>query len=64
MTPPPEVRQSRLIDRLLQGDTAVVAAHCGRRLGKCSQAGMVIWLLGDREVIQRFETVTNANTST
>src|SRR2546421_408538 len=41
-----------------QRDTAVVAAHRGRGLGRCLKAHMLPWLLVDRPALARITTTT------
>ncbi|MGK3201134.1 GNAT family N-acetyltransferase [Amycolatopsis sp. MEPSY49] len=43
-----------------QRDTAVVAAHRGRGLGRCVKARMVRWLLAERPGLARISTTTGA----
>ncbi|WP_372663196.1 GNAT family N-acetyltransferase [Amycolatopsis kentuckyensis] len=44
-----------------QRDTAVVAAHRGRGLGRCIKAHMVRWLLAERPAVARISTTTGAD---
>ena len=48
-------------DWAYQLDTAVLAAHRGRGLGRCLKAHMATWLLGDRPEIQHIRTTTGAD---
>ncbi|MEU5697174.1 GNAT family N-acetyltransferase [Actinosynnema sp. NPDC020468] len=43
-----------------QRETAVVAAHRGRGLGRCVKAEMIRWLLADRPTFTRVQTTTGA----
>ncbi|MGW5721499.1 GNAT family N-acetyltransferase [Amycolatopsis sp. NPDC003865] len=43
-----------------QRDTAVVAAHRGRGLGRCVKAHMARWLLAERPAVARISTTTGA----
>ncbi|MFJ7212224.1 GNAT family N-acetyltransferase [Amycolatopsis sp. NPDC098790] len=44
-----------------QRDTAVVAAHRGRGLGRCVKAHMARWLLDERPAVARISTTTGAD---
>ena len=48
-------------DWAYQRDTAVVAAHRGRGLGRCVKAHMVRWLLAERPAVAWISTTTGAD---
>jgi GNAT superfamily N-acetyltransferase len=52
---------ARRPDWAYQRDTAVLAAHRGRGLGRCLKAAMTRWLVSDRSDLERIATGTSAD---
>jgi len=47
-------------ERLMQGDTAVLAAHRGHRLGLAMKAAMLRWFTADKAEAEQVWTSTGA----
>lgn len=48
-------------ERLMQGDTAVLAAHRGHRLGLAMKAAMLRWFTADKVEAELVSTFTGAS---
>ncbi|MBB5957483.1 mycothiol synthase [Saccharothrix tamanrassetensis] len=55
------IRLPRRPDEYYQGDTAVLAAHRGRRIGLWLKGEMARWLVADRPGLQRITTATESD---